>query len=158
MSLDPRGASAQRGYAALLAAQRRASEAVAAAHNFVEADPLSVLSWITLGSYLQASGDLGGSRESLNQALQLAPTDLARFELGMTEALDGHPEVALDLFRQIRFKPGRLFGIALSEQALRQRRESELALQQLIGGVASACLRRRSAGGTIGSGSCAAVS
>ena len=133
LSLDAGQAVTQRGYAALLMARGRLDEAVAAAHRAVEADPLSSVSWQRLGFLLQCSGDLAGSRRALERALELAPSShQAHYLLGMTEVLDGHGSAALALFRQVRFRPSRLFGVALAEQALGHAAESRRALQQLI--------------------------
>jgi tetratricopeptide (TPR) repeat protein len=133
LALDAGASSTQLLYADLLVDRGRISEALTAAYKVVDADPLSSDAWRFLGFCQQENGDLAASRRSLYHALQLTPqSDYARFALGRTEALDRHGQAALDAFRQIRFTPARLFGIALSEHVLGHPRESDGALKELV--------------------------
>jgi adenylate cyclase len=131
--LDPNGASTQRLNASLLEAQGRLPEAVEVARKMVDADPLSSTAWERLAFYQMDSGDLDGSRRSLNHALELEPDfAFAFFLLGITEVLSGRNNEGLESFNRLTYRPGRLFGIALAEQALGHRQESQKALDELI--------------------------
>jgi adenylate cyclase len=127
---DPNGVSTQWLNAMLLEAQGRLPGALEVARKMVDADPLSSIAWERLGAEQQYSGDLDGSRRSLHHALELEPDfAFAFFLLGITEVLSGRGNEALESFNRLTYKPGRYFGIALAQQALGHRQESQKALQ-----------------------------
>jgi len=135
LSLAPPSAMTHRLYGYLLSTRGKLPEAVQEMRKAVETDPMSFDDWWRLGLYLQASGDLGAARKSLQRAVEIAPqSSTANAYLGMLEVLDGHPAVALDRFRSISNDESsyRPFGIALAEQALGHKQESERALRELI--------------------------
>ena len=133
LSLAPPSAMTHRLYGYLLSTRGKLPEAVQEMRKAVETDPMSFDDWWRLGLYLQASGDLGAARKSLQRAVELAPqSPFGNLILAMHEVLDGHAEVALGLSRSISEEWARLTGIALAEQALGHKQESQRALRELI--------------------------
>ena len=131
-SLDPNSSFVPRRRASLLAGFGHLPEAITEARKAVELDPLSGLTWATLGMYEMASGDHAAARETLRHALELNPaSSFTTAYAGVNELLDGHAEVALAAFKR-GDDIWALLGTALVEHKLGHEKEAQAALDTMV--------------------------
>ena len=97
LKLNPNDGELHRRYADRgLATMGRLAEAVGEARRATEIDPLSAVSWSTLGRLYSASGQLDAARAALEKSLHIAPEqDYAAVNLAEVELLDKKPAAAL---------------------------------------------------------------
>jgi len=97
LKLNPSAAEAHRLYASLLAQIGRLPEALAEALKATEIDPLSALSWSTLGWLSAESGQLETARIALEKSLHILPEQIsAPGYLGRLYLLQKKPAEALE--------------------------------------------------------------
>ena len=133
LALNPGDSGIQTHYAELLATVGRLPAAVAAARKAVEIDPLSERASRRLGQFLYYDGQIAAARQALGLAFALNPESIySRWHLGVIELLDGHPQQALDEFRQDKDPVFRLNGVALAEHSLAHAGEARAAMDELI--------------------------
>lgn len=133
VALDPSDARVLSRYASLLATLGRLPEAVAAAKGSVQLDPLSTPAWLTLAESLFFSRDYAAAHEAIGHALQISPeSDYVLSDLGDLQLLEGNAEAALATFRKISLEALRLCGIAMAAYTLKDPKESQRALDDLI--------------------------
>ena len=96
-------------------------------------DPVSAMNQNYLGFQYQAAGRLDEAAEAFRAGLQLSPGYLgASFSLGQTLLMKGEPQAALEAMRAESSESERLAGLAIAHHTLKQTRESDAALRQLI--------------------------
>lgn len=120
-------------YSRLLAALGRMPEALAAAGQATQLDPLSAQAWEIQARYQLASGDTRAARRSLEHALDLAPDHgRAPLGLGMAALLDGDAAAARTWYARSDNDTFRLAGLAMAAHDLGDDAESRRFLQQLL--------------------------
>jgi TolB-like protein/Tfp pilus assembly protein PilF/DNA-binding XRE family transcriptional regulator len=113
--------------------QGRKDEAVAWARRAVEVDPLSFIAHGNLALRCLNSGLLDEADRALEQALKLNPrAGLLPTVLGTLRLEQRRADEALAAFSQEEIEALRLAGIAMAQDALGQRAESQATLSQLI--------------------------
>jgi TolB-like protein/Flp pilus assembly protein TadD len=132
IALAPGNTTYLSGYADLLSFLGRRSDALAAARKAAALDPLSAGSSFELGSLYMRLGQYGAARVVLENAVALNPEHLLRRWLGDLDLIEGHPEKALALFRNLSQEWSRDFGVALAEHTLGNEDASQRALDELI--------------------------
>jgi TolB-like protein len=133
LALDPSDSRVLSRYATLLAIQGRIPEAIAAAKGAVQLDPLSTAAWLTLTESLFSSRDFAAAHEAIGRALQISPeSDYALNDLADLQLLEGNAEAALATFRKIGLEAFRLCGIAMTAYTLKDPKESQQALDDLV--------------------------
>ncbi len=135
LALDPSDSEVQRLYGFLLAGLGRLPEAIAAQRKAAELDALSNLAWRSLGRYLIEGRDYAAAHEALRRALEIEPESARALNyLGTLQLLEGNAVEALATFSKIMDDEAfRLFGVSMAEHTLKNPKESERALGQLIG-------------------------
>jgi TolB-like protein/Tfp pilus assembly protein PilF len=134
LSLDPRNSDVQHLYAFLLQSLGRVQEAIAAQRKATELDPLSKSAWRDLGYSYMGTGDYAAADVSLGRAIELEPTAvLALFNLGTLRLLQGKAQEALETYRKMDLEFLRISGFAMAEHALGRAKESQQALDELMG-------------------------
>ena len=124
-------------YSRLLAALGRLPEALASARQATQLDPLSAQAWEIQARYQLASGDTTAARQSLEQALDLAPDHgRAPLGLGMAALLDGDPAAARAWYARSNNETFQLAGLAMATHDLGDEAESDRCLQELLAGHA----------------------
>lgn len=120
-------------YSRLLAALGRLPEALAAARQATQLDPLSAQAWEIQARYQLAGGDIAAARRSLEQALDLAPDHgRAPLGLGMAALLEGDPASARIWYGRSNNETFRLAGLAMAAHDLGDQAESGRCLQALL--------------------------
>ena len=120
-------------YSRLLAALGRLPEALAAATQATELDPLSAQAWEILARYQIALGDLAGARQSLERALDIAPEHgRAPVGLGMVALLEGDPASAHAWYSRADNETFILMGQAMAEHDLGDAQAAQRTLENLI--------------------------
>jgi serine/threonine-protein kinase len=132
IALAPGNTTYLSGYADVLSLLGRSSEALAAARKAAALDPLSASSSFELGNLYVRLGQYVAARAVLENAIALNPDHLLRRYLGYLDLLEGHPDKALALFRNLPQEWTRDFGIALAEHTLGNEDASQRALDELI--------------------------
>ncbi len=135
LALDPSDSEVQRLYGFLLAGLGRLPEAITAQRKAAELDALSNLAWRSLGRYLIENRDFAGAHEALRRALEIEPESARALNyLGTLQLLEGDPVEALATFKKITDDDAfRLFGVSMAEHSLKNPKESQRALDELIG-------------------------
>jgi TolB-like protein len=120
-------------YSRLLAALGRLPEALSAARQATELDPLSAQAWEILARYQLANGDTAAARRSLEHALDIAPDHgRAPLGLGMAELLDGDPVAARGWYASSDDDTFRLAGLAMAEHDHGDDVQSRKFMQELV--------------------------
>jgi TolB-like protein/DNA-binding winged helix-turn-helix (wHTH) protein len=134
LALDPSDSEVQRLYGFLLAGLGRLPEAIAAQTKAAELDALSNLAWRNLGRYLIEGRNFAAAHEALRRALEIEPESARSLSyLGTLQVLEGKAVEALATFRKILDDEAfRLFGISMAEHTLKDSKESQQALGELI--------------------------
>jgi Tfp pilus assembly protein PilF len=134
LALDPSDSEVQRLYGFLLAGLGRLPEAIAAQTKAAELDALSNLAWRNLGRYLIEGRNFAAAHEALRRALEIEPESARSLSyLGTLQVLEGKAVEALATFRKIMDDEAfRLFGISMAEHTLKDSKESQQALGELI--------------------------
>jgi TolB-like protein/DNA-binding winged helix-turn-helix (wHTH) protein len=133
LAIDPSDASAQVGYADLLASLGRMPEAIAAARKGNELDPLSGQNWATLGFLLASIRNFAAADEAMRRALEILPESAdVLVQSGFLQLLEGNGAGALETYRKIDLAEFRLAGIAVAEHSLGNAKESQSALDELM--------------------------
>jgi tetratricopeptide (TPR) repeat protein len=134
LRLNPSDAELHRLYArVVLAPIGRLPEAVDEARRATEIDPLSALSWSTLGMMYAASGELKAARAALEKSLHIAPEqNYAAANLAMVELLDKKPAAALDAAERSTSEVFRRQCKAMALHDLGRTAETESVLEELI--------------------------
>jgi len=135
-ALDPGSYRTYTCYACFLASLGRLQEALAINKKATELDPLSADTWFRRSIQLNASGQFMEARKAATRALEISPEHgIARFNLGVTSLLEGNPTAAVAEFKQAS-KGRREAGVAMAERDLGHVKESQKALDELVGGYA----------------------
>jgi TolB-like protein/Flp pilus assembly protein TadD len=133
LALDPSDARVLSRYASLLATLGRLPEAIAAAKGAVQLDPLSSSTWLTLTESEFSNRDFTAAREAVRHALQISPeSDYVINDLADLQLLEGNTGAALVTFRKVALEGLRLCGIAMAAYTLKDPKESQRALDDLI--------------------------
>jgi TolB-like protein/Tfp pilus assembly protein PilF len=133
LALDPSDARVLSRYASLLATLGRLPEAIAAAKGAVQLDPLSSSAWLTLAEGEFSSRDFTAANAAVRHALQISPeSDYAINDLADLQLLEGNTGAALVTFRKVALEGLRLCGIAMAAYTLKDPKESQRALDDLI--------------------------
>jgi serine/threonine-protein kinase len=112
--------------------QGRIPEAIDAYERVLELDPLRSSAFVNLGQLYTATGRYADARRLLTRALELNPSNAAPLFLGELELLAGRPDAARAAFDRVDDEAFRLYGTALLEHSLGDRRRSDAALSELI--------------------------
>jgi len=132
LAVNPNDADGHRRYAGLLADLGRLPQAIAQLRKSVDLDPLGH-SWVTLGSFSQATGELDVAEAAFRRHLQIAPATLpGLLGLGRNLLLQSKPKEALALFESLPEEDFALWGKAAAEHALVHPAASQAALDALI--------------------------
>ena len=108
-------------------------EAIAAAKGAVQLDPLSSSTWLTLTESEFSNRDFTAAREAVRHALQISPeSDYVINDLADLQLLEGNTGAALVTFRKVALEGLRLCGIAMAAYTLKDPKESQRALDDLI--------------------------
>ena len=133
LSLDPRSAEVLRRHASLLDTLGRSQEAIIEQKKAIELDPLSMISWNNLGSYIAETGDYAAADAAYGRALALeTPSTYLLNNIGTLRLLQGKGQEALETFHKVADDGFRLAGIAMAEHTLGHAKESQQALDQLV--------------------------
>ncbi len=133
LQLDAGDSTTERRYGSLMAALGRVQEGIEVAKKAIDGDPLSNAAWGNLGVYYNGLGDYAAARKSLKRALEINPDSAyARWNLGLTELLDGHAEKALATFPESKMTAFHQAGIAMAQHSLHHSAQSQAALEALI--------------------------
>ncbi len=134
LALDPSDSEVQRLYGFLLAELGRLPEAIAAQKKAAELDALSTIAWRSLGRYLIEDRDFAAAHEALRRALEIEPESARALNyLGTLQLLEGNAVEALATFRRITDdEVFELFGVSMAEHTLKDPKDSQRALDQLI--------------------------
>ena len=132
VAVAPGNTNVLAGYADVLSVLGRSSEALVAAQKAAALDPLSAVANFRLGNLYTRLGQYAPARATLQSAIALSPDNIQRRYLGYLDLLEGHPDRALALFRDLPQEWSRQFGIALAEHSLGNGEASKRALDQLI--------------------------
>jgi tetratricopeptide (TPR) repeat protein len=131
--LDPASATVQRRYAGLLKSQGQLSEAIAAEKKAIELDPLSGGIWNNLSLSLMGKRDYPAAGEALRRGLEIQPeSTLILYNLARLQLLEGHAAEALATLRKVDAEALRLPGIAMAEHTLKNPKDSQRALDELL--------------------------
>lgn len=96
-------------------------------------DPLSPLAWNVRGNELATAHQWQEARRAYERVLELNPaTDDARMGLAQLDLMEGHPDQALVMVRQIRDDESQLALTAAAEHSLRNEQASRAALDELV--------------------------
>lgn len=120
-------------YSRLLAALGRLPEALSAAMQATQLDPLSAQAWEILARYQLATDNLAAARQSLEHALDIAP-DHGRvpWGLGMAALLEGDAEAARQWYVRCKDDTFRLAGLAMAEHDRDGDAQSLPFMQELV--------------------------
>jgi TolB-like protein len=133
IALDPRSAGAHADKALVLLSLGRLEEAETQESLAASLDPLSPVVRFNRGWVLFWSGHLPEAEESFRRALQISPTyESVHYYLGHVLLLRGDPAGALTQMQQEPDQESRLAGISAVQFAMGHRKESDVALEQLI--------------------------
>jgi len=133
LQLDASDSTAQRRYGSLLAALGRLTEGISAAKKAIDIDPLSNAAWGNLGVYYNGLGEYADARKALDRALQINPDSMyARWNFGLSELLEGHPENALSEFPESDATAFHQAGLAMAHHSLGHAAQSRNALDTLV--------------------------
>ena len=133
MKLDAGDSTTERRYGGLLASLGRVPEAISAAKNAIDMDPLSNAAWGNLGVYYNGIGQYADARKALDRAIEINPDSVyARWNLGLTELLEGHAEQALTAFTESKAAAFHQAGIAMAQHSLNHAAQSQEALDELV--------------------------
>jgi tetratricopeptide (TPR) repeat protein len=133
IELDPASSETLRMYGGLLALLGQTEDALATLKRAVTADPLSARAWAHLASLQAAVGERGEARKSLAKALELNPDSLiARIQLGELELVESHPDVVLELAKQINVPAYVNTLTAMTEHSLGHKAKADSVLAALI--------------------------
>jgi TolB-like protein len=133
LALDPGDIRVQQRYGFLLGSLGRVPEAIAAMRKATNLDPLSSLSWTSLGGELIANRQFAAAHEALQHALDIDPeSSYALFNLGMLQLLENHAAQAVATFRPIGDEVFGPTGTAMAEHTLGHADASKQALDPLI--------------------------
>ena len=133
IKLDAGDSTTERRYGGLLASLGRIPEAISAAKNAIDMDPLSNAAWGNLGVYYNGIGQYADARKALNRAIEINPDSVyARWNLGLTELLEGHADQALTAFTESKAAAFHQAGIAMAQHSLDHAAQSQEALDALV--------------------------
>jgi tetratricopeptide (TPR) repeat protein len=139
LALDPGDIRVQQRYGFLLGSLGRLPEAIAAMRKATSLDPLSSLSWTSLGGELIANRQFAAAHDALQHALDIEPdSSYALFNLGMLQLLENHAAQAVATFHQIGDEVFGPTGTAMAEHTLGHANASKQALDPLIAKYANA--------------------
>lgn len=120
-------------YSRLLAALGRLPEALSAARQATQLDPLSAQAWEILARYQLASGDTKAARQSLEHALDIAPDHgRAPLGLGMAALLEGDADSARAWYARSDNDTFRIAGLAMAEHDRGDDAKSLRFMQELV--------------------------
>ncbi len=133
LAVEPQNAKALTGATHLARTLGRFEEGLAHGRRAVEHDPLSVTAHHALGFTAIYAGRLEEAEAVLNKAVELAQEHpLARASLGWVYLVQGRPQQTLTVVAPERDPFWRLDGLALANHALGQKKESDVALAEMI--------------------------
>ncbi|HMK87208.1 MAG TPA: protein kinase [Steroidobacteraceae bacterium] len=133
LALDPGDTKGQRRYGRLLATLGRLPEAIAVTKRAIELDPLSSSAWQGLAEYFATTRDFAAAHEATRRALEISPESaFVLNNVATLQLLEGRAEDALATCRKIDNEGYRLYGIAMAEHTLKNPKESQRALEELI--------------------------
>ena len=116
----------------------RLPEAVAAARQATEVDPLARGAWSNLANLLTAAGDYAGGEQAARRGLVVAPGNATSGHyLGVALLEQGRHEEALAEFARNPYAWWRLQGLAIAHHRLGHERASRAALEALEGRYAT---------------------
>jgi len=138
LALSPGDADTQRRYGVLLGMLGRRDEAIAATRRALDLDPLAAANWGNLAGFHMARGELALARNAVDRALEISPDMSDALQIASFLLLfEGQPERALAA-TQRGPEPSRLIHTAMAQHTLGHARESQQALDTLIGRYADA--------------------
>ena len=133
VTVDPHDSVARRRYSRLLADLGRLPEAIAGEQQATELDPLDGDAWYYLGTYLVSVGRLAEAKLAYRRVLEInAEAGGVRWDLANIAFLEGRTQAFLDYAKQEKDDALRLADVAIAEDALGHRTESQQALDELI--------------------------
>ncbi len=132
LQLNPAASAAQLGNYRLLMAQGNLPEAIVAAREATKSNPLSNLTWTSLGRALYAAGDYSSADRALDRAREISSdSPYGNYAVGMNELAQGRAREALTTFGTAGDVYS-LAGIAMAEYSLGHARRSRQALDDMV--------------------------
>jgi serine/threonine-protein kinase len=133
LALNPSDSVTLVQYSWLLVTLGQLTEAIAAAKEAIQLDPLSDFAWMTLGGALTYGGDWAAAQQALLRALDIEPESLySLLFLCEVQLLEGKAADALATARLMEVDGFRLPHIAMAEHTLGHAKESQQALDDAI--------------------------
>jgi TolB-like protein len=133
IALDPGNAQFQLRYGDLLGTLGRLPEAIAATRKVTELDPLLAAGWEHLAQYLTITRDFAAAHEASRRALEISPeSTFALNTLGWLQLSESKAQDALATFRKVDEEVFRLYGTSMAAHSLRDPKQSQQALEELI--------------------------
>jgi TolB-like protein/Flp pilus assembly protein TadD len=133
LKLSPSAAEVHRSYARLLATLGRLPEAIEEARKATEIDPLSALSWSTLGWLYASSGQFETARTALEKSLHILPDqNNAAANLAVLYLLEKKPAEALEAAERSTSEVFKLSRQAAALHDLGRTAEAQRLLDELI--------------------------
>ena len=134
LQLSPGDSSVHRRYSYLLDQLGRVPEELAETERATALDPLSPLAWNVRGNELATAHQWQEARRAYERVLELNPaTDDARIGLAQLDLVEGHPDQALAMVRQMRGdEEDQLALTAVAEHFLHNEQASSGALDELV--------------------------
>ncbi len=138
LKLDPGNAGVISGAAGLARTLGRFDEAVRLVRRSVELDPVSANWYLNLGLYSYYAGLLDESQSAYRKSLDLNPQSSGLHSAIGTIYLErGKPDSALGEMMKETETDWRLYGLALAYHSLDNKKESDIALNELVKGFQS---------------------
>jgi tetratricopeptide (TPR) repeat protein len=139
LKLNPCDAESHRRFSRLLATMGKLAEAIDEARKATEIDPLSALSWSSLGRLYYSSGQLKRGRAALEKSLRIVPAqDYAARHPAIICLLEKKPAEALEMIERSTVEWFRLEGKALALHDLGGAAEAQQVLDRMIAHYAHA--------------------
>jgi TolB-like protein/DNA-binding winged helix-turn-helix (wHTH) protein/Flp pilus assembly protein TadD len=133
VALEPGNPEVVRLAASSAALLGRFDEALRLIHRAVDLDPLNTHSWEGLGETERLVGQLDAAAAHIRKALELSPDVWpGPIVLSQIYLLQGRPQDALPEIKLVRNDPSRTYLYAIAYYALGRKKESDVALSELI--------------------------
>ncbi|MGB8379568.1 MAG: hypothetical protein WCE70_14070 [Rhodanobacteraceae bacterium] len=132
LRLNPAASAAQLGNYRLLMALGNLPEAIVAARGATKSNPLSNLTWTSLGRALYAAGNYSAADQALDRAREISSdSTYSRYAAGLNALAQGRTREALTTFGSAGDVYS-LAGIAMAEYSLGHARQSRQALDDVV--------------------------
>ena len=133
LALEPGNVVVLRRQAQLASALGRLDEALRLDRRVVEIDPLSSVSWHSLGFRAYSAGRFEEAVPASKKALELSPErPISHGLLGVITVFQGRSQDALAEIQKEPEAPWRLYALAIAHHALKENKQADEALTELI--------------------------